>query len=660
MNRNPFTAPALAGLAMLVGTAAAAPLRIEVGGTGGLALAAVPDALREARALAPDRPVEVFLADGEHPLAAPLVLGPEHGGRAGAPVTFRPAAGARPVITGGRTLPPFALAADGLLRTRVPDGLRFEQLWVGGHRATRARDPDEGFFKPAAVTEEILDEAADKARQTLTVEPARLAAFAGLPPAEFGLVQLLAFHKWDNTRRFLDSADPAAGILVTSGKKMKPWNPLDTRTGLVLENLRAALDAPGEWFLDPAGELAYRPRPGEGPATPAVAPLAGQWLVIRGRPEAKVAHLRFHGIAFRHAGWSCPPAGFEPNQAAAPIEGAIQADHATDLEFLGCEFSRTGGYAAWFRRGCQRVRVARCRIHDLGAGGLRAGDTGAPPNDADATGHNLFEDNVISDGGHVFPCAVGVWIGHSGDNRVLHNEIARFPYTGVSLGWRWGYAASPAKRNRVEFNHIHHIGDGRLSDMGGVYTLGPSEGTVVANNHIHHVVSHAYGGWGLYTDEGSTGIVMENNLVHHTKTGGFHQHYGRENVIRNNIFAFARDHQLQFTRAEEHTSFSFTRNIVLWDAGPLLGGGGWKNGKVEFDANLYWRRDGGEPDFAGRPLAAWQAAGRDRRSQVADPRFAAPEAGDWSLPADSPALALGFVPFDASRAGPRPPAPGSD
>jgi parallel beta-helix repeat protein len=236
------------------------------------------------------------------------------------------------------------------------------------------------------------------------------------------------------------------------------------------------------------------------------------------------------------------------------------------------------------------------------------------------------------------------------ENRISHNDIGHLYYSAISVGWRWGYEQSLSKHNTFIYNHLHHIGKGLLSDMGAVYTLGPSEGTVIANNRIHDVRSHAYGGWGLYTDEGSSNIVMENNLVYNTTSGGFHQHYGKDNIIRNNIFANSTLQQLQLTRAENHRSFSFTHNIVTITQGRLLAGN-WDKARIDIDENCYWAKPNAKLDFLGRSQKKWKELGRDQHSIVADPLFKNPESYDFSLLPNSPALRLGFKPFDADKAG---------
>jgi len=294
---------------------------------------------------------------------------------------------------------------------------------------------------------------------------------------------------------------------------------------------------------------------------------------------------------------------------------------------------------------------------DVGAGGVRVGETVVRTNEFDSTHHNAITDNHMHDLGIVFPPAVGVLILQSAHNRVAHNHIHDLYYTAVSVGWTWGYRDSPCHDNVIEFNHMHDIGMGLLSDMGAVYTLGPQPGTVVRNNLIHDVTSLTYGGWGLYTDEGSTGIVLENNVVYRCKSAGFHQHYGRENVVRNNIFAFNKENQLMRSREEEHTSFFFTNNIVMFDSGNLLGST-WINDHFVLDGNLYWnpRWKGAAPGlkFSNATLAQWQARGHDTNSIIADPLFVDAARQDFRLQPGSPATRMGFKAIDLGSVGVRP------
>ncbi len=607
------------------------------------------------------RPVEVVIAGGHYSLREPFVLEPADSGTATCPVTYRAKAGQRPVFDGGRRIDGLKRSADGIWRAPVPETaagkMRFSQLFLDGRRAVPARTPNTGFHRIVGVREEVLERGAGRqalrARQWLTATEQDLAPLLRLSPREQRDVQLLVYHKWDNTRRFLDAVDPRTHTLATSGRGMKSWNSWKKGCRYTLGNFAGALDAPGEWFLDRHGTLHVLPFPGQDLGTvQVVAPLVDQFLIIRGDPDTdrRVEHVNFAGLAFRHARYLTPRSGFEPNQAAAVVDAVVMLDGARWVTLTDCEIAHIGRYGVWFRRGCANCRLERCFLHDLGAGGGRIGETAIPSRASANTSHITLDNNIIRSGGRVFPCAVGVWIGQSSDNQVTHNDISDLFYTGVSVGWRWGYARSIAKRNQVEFNHIHHIGQGLLSDMGGVYTLGPSEGTSVSNNVIHDVDSSTYGGWGLYTDEGSTGILMQNNLVYDVKSAGFHQHYGKDNVIRNNILAFSKLHQVQVTRPEQHRSFTFENNIVYWTHGELLRGN-WIKAEVVLRNNCYWHAGGGEVRFGGLDLAGWQKLGRDTGSLIADPGFVDAGSRDFRLRPDSPALELGFRPFDPSKAG---------
>jgi len=622
------------------------------------------EAARTARKANPDDGVTVNFNSGVYALQQPIQFtSSDSGVSAQQPVLYRAVPGAEVVVSGGKPITGWQVDPQrpGIWKTHLADAAqtngsswRFDQLWVNGQWAVRARTPDWWHFaRLEYVTEEPggVDNRAEK--HTFKVAPEVLAALRGLGSEELHDVQVVVFHKWDTTREALLSVSPSEGLFTTSGPKMAPWNKMGSGCLFYLENWLGALDAPGEWFLDRQGWLYYRPRSGENMArAEVVAPVVGQFLSVQGDEGNRVQHLYFDGLQFSCSGLKIPDAGYVPAQAAINVEAtAIQLDNVSDVVFTNCAVEHVGATGIWFRHDCQECRVEHTRLFDLGLSGVRIGETKIVPENV-RTAHITLDNCIVQSGGRIRPDAAAVCIGQSGDNTVSHCDIGDFLYTGISAGWTWGYSESVAMRNRIEYNHIHHIGYGILSDMGGIYTLGNSEGTVVRNNVVHDISASTYGGWGLYADEGTAGILYENNLVYNTLDGGFHQHYGKSNVLRNNIFAFGRLGQIAITRAEPHLSFTFEHNVVCWDQGELLGSDGWNHDpKVIIQSNLYWREGGQHFDFKGKTWGQWRAAGNDTNSIIENPLFVDANKCDFRLQSGSPVAKIGFKPFDVEQAG---------
>jgi hypothetical protein len=405
--------------------------------------------------------------------------------------------------------------------------------------------------------------------------------------------------------------------------------------------------------LDSDGSLYYYPRPAERIETvQCVAPGTEKLILIKGVPgsEKNPSFISFQNVSFQASSYNLPKGGFEPSQAASQVGAAIEIDFADHIRFQNCEVAHTGANAIWFRRACSDSEVIHCNLHDLGAGGIKIGESVIRENEAEITHHIRVENSILQSGGAFLPCAAALIIFSAHDNEVINNDIGDFGYTGISVGWVYGYGNSPAKRNRIEYNHIHHLGWGLLSDMAGVYTLGPSEGTTVSNNVIHDVVANEYGGWGLYTDEGSTGIIMENNLVFRCKDAGFHQHFGKDNIIRNNIFALNSKAQLQLSRVEQHRSLTFENNIVYSDRNDLFATN-WTSANIDSDYNCYWIKGAPVIMFGKSTFQEWQKGGKDVHSIIADPGFQDPLKFDFRIKNQNNASLIKFKSFDYSRAG---------
>jgi len=608
-----------------------------------------------------NQPIEIIAQEGEYFMVQPLFLNADDGGTVSSPVIYKAESGKKAIFRGGAELTGWEKVNDKLWKAFVPQvayyNSYFEQLYVNGKRATRARTPNTGVNFVKKVTETVLEKGSGRspelAVQKIELDSIDAKCFQSFTKQDYDDALLVFYHNWDNTRKRVTGYTKQNSSVYTVGEGMKPWNPINSKSRWFVENFRSALDAPGEWFLDRSGYIYYIPNKGEEISkTSFFAPVLKEFISIQGDQLTgkKAANIQFENLVFEIAGYQTPADGNEPAQAAAPIDATVTLDFAENISFKNCEIAHTGTYAFWFRRATSNCIVSQTYMHDLGAGGVKLGETVIRP-DADQITNNItIDNNIIRDAGHVFPCAVGIILFNASDCKLTHNEIADLRYSGISAGWVWGYAYSPSKRNTIEFNHIHHLGWGELCDMGGVYTLGASEGTTVSNNVVHHIYSFDYGGWGLYTDEGSFGIVEENNLVYACKNSGFHQHYGKENIIRNNIFALNIRGQLQATRIEEHRSISFTNNIIYFDKGNLHVNN-WSKFNLLTDYNCYWDARTKDVKFTDKSFAEWQKSGKDVHSIIADPMFVNAAAFDFHFKDLKVARKIKFVPFDYSKAG---------
>lgn len=458
----------------------------------------------------------------------------------------------------------------------------FTDLYVNGKEAARTRYPQEGTLE--AVTTEFP--------QTDAGLPTGSKWFVGkkedlknIDGVEDAIVSF--YHYWIDEHTPVESYDRESckitmknrsRFLISTSYNEKNAEAAASDLHYYLENIPQTFSKPGEWYLDvKSGKVYYIPENAE--TVPEdleiFAPTLRQILVLRGSIENKVC-----GVRFRNLDFICSRGDYTSTskfvtlpdecgeyasdcQSMSGAYGALSFEYAEDCQIEHCELSCLGIHAVEIGYGCKAIRVESNHFCNLGGGAVKIfGGSASEPKEY-LTEYCVIRGNRIEHCGKRYAASCGILVCHASHSEISDNEISYLSYSGISAGWIWGYAPSSTYGNIIRNNHIHHIGMGELSDMGGIYTLGCQSGTVIENNLIHDVKSAYYGGWGIYNDEGSSYITIENNVVYRTSSESYHLHYGSFNTVRNNLFASGGDALVRVSRNEEHLGVLFEDNTFI-------------------------------------------------------------------------------------------------
>ncbi len=543
-------------------------------GTSAQPMATLQAAVRKARDIrrthgSPlQEPLRILLHDGRYQPTETLVIRPEDGGTETSPLIILAQPGSRPILSGGVTItdwklvtsPPAGIpvASHGQLWVAdIPAGFSdptvIRQLWINGRKAIRARHRDADSMDRILRWDKRTASCIIPTPRNLKTSQIRGMEFLIHQWWEIALLRVrMAVSMGDSTRLYFH--EPESRV-QNEHPWPAPW--ISTETGnsaFLLLNAAAFLNTPGEWWADPVNrKIYYRSRPDENMLSAnAYIPQMESLIDIRGTIDRPLQHIRIIGISFEHTAWTRPARfGHVPHQNGLYMTeayrlrptgtnekpgldnqawigrppGALNIEHASDIQITGCQFRHLAATGIDMRRGVRNTTIEGNLLKDIAGNGLLAGyyqEDGdeihrpwLPKDDREVPARMTIRNNLVTDVANEDWGCVGIGVGYARETSILHNEVENVSYSAITMGWGWSPGPNIMRDNLIALNRIHHFGR-RNYDCAGIYTLSAQPGTRIERNVIDsmvrapyaHLPSHWF--W-LYTDEGSSGITVTHN-----------------------------------------------------------------------------------------------------------------------------------------------------
>ncbi len=550
-------------------------------------------------------------------------------------------------------------------KKNIGKGADFNILFNEKTTLSRTRYPESGYLYVSEASDSDIqagDDITDPYHagfNGMYVDREKFADFRNLTDITIKLL-----HFWKDETVNISSYDNETGHISFSKTTSMRVKKNDR---FFLQNVFEMLRKPGQWYLDKSeGTLYVIPETSDSPESYTVWGSTTETMISVDGADG----ISFENILFRANGFYYSTER-EHSQAAYNAKSCITYRNAKNFHIKNCEFRDIAACSILLGKAVRNASIDSCLFNNIGAQAVYVHGENIDINDPDVTKNITITNNQISEYGRTYFNAVAILIIHANSVDIIHNEIHDGYYTAVSVGWVWGYDYNVCYNNKVCDNLIYNIGQGWLSDMGGIYMLGNQPGTVISGNVIHNVSADpeegGYGGWGIYLDEGSSYMLVEKNLAYACGSDSYHLHYGSYNTVRNNIFALSGESQMKIVSAPDRCTppdggqktADLYNNIILTDKKVRTLSCLRNTATLDEKNNTYWDLSAGkelyasESDNAKRSMSLNTAIRKNyvHSPIIADPMFRDAANYDFELSPDSPAIAAGFETWDYSNAG---------
>lgn len=432
----------------------------------------------------------VLLHAGEYALDAPFVLTEEDSGRNGHAVVYRSRDGiGQARITGGRPVTGWTETEPGIWRAEVGKDHVFHTLYDNGRRVRKARHPNyvhQERFPTAAAPYLVAEDG------SLKQEPGERRSWVkyaegDLDPAALAVgtlkINVWPWGKCDWHRWICEVVE------IDPEKRLLAFDNLGDQTEIkplaryFIEDHRALLDAPGEFYLDrDKGLLYYIPLDGGDPnRNRIVRPVLHSLIRLEGAaPDQPVRNVVFDGLRFEETD------GFSPTLHPW-THGWGQRDHALvycrnteGIAILRCHLRNSGRNGILLPGANRNNRIESCLIERIGANGITLSCPGIP---RDAAGEpvpnerNVVTNTRIHDVGELSIYAECIGVFNSSRNEITHCDLFRSPRYAITMRGNTVYdetkqefnpGALPATDNRFAYLRVYDCGQDS-GDMGALH-----------------------------------------------------------------------------------------------------------------------------------------------------------------------------------------------